>query len=128
MPKTRKHKRKVPVTSPDWPSDRSSNPSGSSSRPQATRTTIRRFHVLLKRQSQLQQIIHDKPDEAASAKTELAGVRQEIEELGGLAAYQRMSTIGQGKDRGGGSEGVLIGWMRELRLPADVKARGTRLR
>lgn len=34
--------------------------------------------------------------------------------MGGLAAYQRMSTIGQGKDRGGGSEKVLIDWLRTL--------------
>lgn len=34
--------------------------------------------------------------------------------MGGLEAYQRMSTIGQGSDRGGGSEKVFIGWMNEL--------------
>ena len=32
-----------------------------------------------------------------------------------------MSTIGQGKDRGGGSEKVLIPWMRELALHERVK-------
>ena len=44
----------------------------------------------------------------------LGNVDREIEELGGLAAYQRMSSIGQGVDRGGGSEKVLISWLREM--------------
>jgi len=34
--------------------------------------------------------------------------------MGGLEAYQRMSAIGQGKDRGGGSEKVLVEWLHEL--------------
>lgn len=41
---------------------------------------------------------------------------REVEELGGLAAYQRMSSIGQGEDRGGGSEKVFIGWLREMEM------------
>ncbi|KAI0747872.1 nucleolus protein [Daedaleopsis nitida] len=126
MPKTRKNKRKAPVTSPARPSDRSCQPSGSSYRPQATRTVIRRFHVLLKRQGQLQRVIQDAKQhakaETLSAQNELSSVEEEIEALGGLAAYQRMSTIGQGKDRGGGSEKVLIAWMRELKLPEEVNA------
>lgn len=51
------------------------------------------------------------PDDA------LARVNREIDELGGLETYQRMSSIGQGDDRGGGSEKVLIGWLRELGEP-----------
>lgn len=39
-----------------------------------------------------------------------------MEALGGLPAYQRMSSIGQGKDRGGGSERVLTSWLKELGL------------
>jgi len=46
----------------------------------------------------------------------LADVDREIEELGGLAAYQRMSGIGQRDDRGGGSEKVLISWLKEMGL------------
>lgn len=38
-------------------------------------------------------------------------MEQEINQLGGLATYQRMSSIGQGTDRGGGSEKVLIKWL-----------------
>ncbi|PAV23748.1 D-lactate dehydrogenase cytochrome oxidoreductase [Pyrrhoderma noxium] len=44
----------------------------------------------------------------------LGEVEEEMERIGGLEVYQRMSSIGQGKDRGGGSEKVLIGWLREL--------------
>jgi 25S rRNA (adenine2142-N1)-methyltransferase len=36
--------------------------------------------------------------------------------MGGLEAYQRMSAIGQGEDRGGGTEKVLIEWLKELGL------------
>ena len=44
----------------------------------------------------------------------LGEVEEEMERMGGLEVYQRMSSIGQGKDRGGGSEKVLTGWLREL--------------
>lgn len=64
---------------------------------------------MLKKQAQLQ----GSPHNTENAKI-LADVAREIEELGGLAAYQRMSSIGQGEDRGGGSEKVLIPWLREM--------------
>ncbi len=132
MPKGRKNTRKTPVTSAPS-SDRTSLPSGSSNRPQVTRTIIRRFHVLIKRQTQLQQLFKDgntvkNNRDLTSAKAELADIEHEIEELGGLAAYQRMSTIGQGKDRGGGSEKVLIGWLRGLGFPEEVERKNTKLR
>ena len=126
MPKARKPKRKTPVTAP-VPAQ-SAHPRSASSRPQATRTTIRRFHVLLKRQNQLQHIIQVGQKDAASARSELRVIEQQIEDLGGLAAYQRMSTIGQGKDRGGGSERVLVEWMRELGLHEAPKLKDNRLR
>ncbi|KAI9067056.1 hypothetical protein FKP32DRAFT_306043 [Trametes sanguinea] len=103
MPKARKHKRKVPITVAG-PSDRPSQPSGSSSRPQATRTVIRRFHVLIKRRTQLQQ-------QVIAAKNR-----------------DRMSAIGQDKDRGGGSEKIFIGWLRDLQVPTSMKEKGTKLR
>jgi len=62
---------------------------------------IRKFHRLLKQQKGAQ-------------GDELAHVNRKIEQLGGLEAYQRMSCIGQGSDRGGGSEKVLIGWLRQM--------------
>ena len=132
MPKARKNTRKAPVTSLA-PSDPASLPSGSSNHPQVTRTIIRRFHVLIKRQTRLQRTLqhggakkgtHD----LTSAKAELEDIEREIDRLGGLAVYQRMSTIGQGKDRGGGSEKVLIGWLRELGIPEELKRKNTKLR
>lgn len=102
MPKV--HKRKKPVT------DHQEISQGSSSNPNSSRALIHRFHVLLKKQAQLQgPAVHNAED----AKN-LAYVEREIEELGGLAAYQRMSNIGQGSDRGGGSEKVLISWLKEM--------------
>ncbi|KAL0947317.1 hypothetical protein HGRIS_013436 [Hohenbuehelia grisea] len=161
MPKARK--RKTPITSTDT-SD------ASSSKPQASRTLIRQFHVLLKQQAQLQQSLglpsgaassisrpsnttvpasssnqssasvvgssssasisfkskasgSAKPETTSQAarKLELAEVEHEIERLGGLAAYQRMSSIGQGMDRGGGSEKVFISWLRELGVHEHCK-------
>lgn len=96
MPKARK--RKVPVTA-------DSTPQTSSSKPQSSRTVIRQFHVLLKEQAKLQ---------AAGDSKALVANQHQIEELGGLEVYQSMSAIGQGKDRGGGSEKVFIGWLKEL--------------
>jgi len=83
--------RKLPVTLDEKRS--------SSSTPRASRAVIRRFHTLLKQQK------------TANGDT-LADINREIEELGGLEKYQRMSCIGQSDDRGGGSEKVLIGWLK----------------
>src|SRR5712671_5617083 len=83
--------RKLPVTLDEKRS--------SSSTPRASRSVIRRFHTLLKQQK------------TANGDT-LADVNREIEELGGLEKYQHMSCIGQSDDRGGGSEKVLIGWLK----------------
>lgn len=102
MPKIRK--RKTPVT--DISRDDSSS---SSSNPHASRSVIRRFHVLLKRQHQLQQ-----GPTTAPISQELTEIDNEIQQLGGLSAYQRMSAIGQGNDRGGGSEKVFIEWLHEI--------------
>jgi len=100
MPKTRQ--RKSPVTS--FVSGKTS-----SSTPQLSRTVIRQFHLLLKRRAQLQ-----------SAQTQNAKALEDIEgqiaQLGGLERYQRMSAAGQGKDRGGGSETILIKWLKVLGL------------
>ena len=105
MPKTKK--RKTPITSS------LDTQQASSSNPQATRTLIRNFHVLLKKQSQLRNASQN----LENALT-LADVEREIEKLGGLEAYQRMSSIGQGVDRGGGSEKILIDWLRGLGKPS----------
>jgi len=99
MPKARK--KKTPITA---------SPTSSSSNPHSSRTLIRKFHVLLKKQAQLQNLSRSSAEHANA----LAEVEQEIEALGGLSAYQRMSSIGQGNDRGGGSEKVLLEWLKEL--------------
>ncbi|KAH9857832.1 putative methyltransferase-domain-containing protein [Lenzites betulinus] len=129
MPKARKTKRKTPVTvagpSTVGPS---SQAGGTSSHPQATRTVIRRFHVLIKRRSQLQNVVSAHARNASSAQIELGTVEREIEELGGLEAYQHMSSIGQSSDRGGGSEKILIGWLRELQVPQTMKEKSCQLR
>jgi len=80
---------------------------GSSSTPRASRTVIRKFHTLFKQQKSAQ-------------GDALANVNREIEKLGGLEAYQRMSCIGQSSDRGGGSEKVLIGWLKQMGWVASV--------
>lgn len=100
-------KRKVPVTVASTSSasaeGRRKRPSSAS--PEASRAIIRRFHVLLKRKAQLEKA-------ARPAPSELAKVRAELEDMGGIEEYQRMSNIGQGDDRGGGSEKIFIAWLR----------------
>ncbi|CAE6410835.1 unnamed protein product [Rhizoctonia solani] len=105
----RKRKPKTPITL--------SNPSRTkprldSAKPKSTRTLIRRFHVLIKRRAILEK--RHKKSGGDGSSIELKEIEAEMESMGGLEAYQHMSAIGQGKDRGGGSESVLIGWMREL--------------
>lgn len=107
MPKTKR--RKAPITTTKVTQKASSSKS--------SRTLIRSFHVLLKRQAQLQDSVQD-----VTSAQQLANVQHEIDGLGGLAAYQQVSSIGQGDDRGGGSHKVLISWLRELgMLPSKVE-------
>jgi 25S rRNA (adenine2142-N1)-methyltransferase len=101
MPKARK--KKIPLTT-------THTSSTSSNKPESSRTVIRRFHVLLKQQARLQKLLPSDPSKA----TELADIQSKIDELGGLDTYQRMSTAGQGNDRGGGSQKVLISWLRKM--------------
>ncbi|KAF9234772.1 nucleolus protein [Melanogaster broomeanus] len=113
MPKARK--KKTPVTATQTCRTSDSN----SSNPHTTRTLIRRFHVLLKKQRQLQKSVS-----STCNAQELRDVEREIEEMGGLAAYQHMSNIGQGADRGGGSEKVLIKWLVGMGLSKRDDGRG----
>jgi 25S rRNA (adenine2142-N1)-methyltransferase len=129
MPKARKTKRKVPITAAKRSGKAFAGPSGSS-KPAATRTVIRRFHVLNKRQTQLQKFLEGDGDELSSqariAREELGAVEREISDMGGLEAYQKMSVIGQGNDRGGGSEKVLLEFLEELGYPDSLKETGER--
>ncbi|CAK5279487.1 unnamed protein product [Mycena citricolor] len=104
-------KKKVPLTARS-----SSSVANSSSRPESTRQVIRQYHVLLKQKSQLETSLVSKFDAQATQK--LQDVTRQIDELGGLESYQRMSVIGQGSDRGGGSEKILIAWLKESRRDA----------
>lgn len=104
MPKARK--RKTPIV------QQPTRDAPKSSKPEVTRTVIREFHVLLKRQTQLRS---SKMQTTATA-AELDQIQKRIEELGGLERYQHMSAVGQKDDRGGGSHKILIGWMKELGL------------
>lgn len=101
MPKARK--KKAPITA-------TSTAAVISSKPQSSRTVIRRFHVLLKEKAKLTNF-----GGHGTGNTEtLAHIEEELAGLGGLESYQQMSVIGQGNDRGGGSEKVLIQWLKEL--------------
>ena len=126
MPKAHKKTRKIPVTVADH---RQPLATTSSSKPIATRTVIRRFHVLIKRKAQLDKAIRrgEASLDGGDPHTALRDVEREIEELGGLGAYQRMSSIGQGSDRGGGSERVLIEWLNELGVHRTVREAKKRL-
>jgi hypothetical protein len=114
MPKARK--KKVPITGPGGPL--------ASSKPKSTRTVIRQYHTLLKEKAKL-----TSSDDAASiaSKARVSAIEDEIEQLGGLEKYQRMSVTGQGKDRGGGSERIFISWLKDLSIPPSLKQDQTRL-
>ncbi|CAE7087449.1 unnamed protein product [Rhizoctonia solani] len=117
---TRKRKLKAPLTQ----SGSSAKPRLDSAKPKSTRTLIRRFHVLIKRRAALEKQKSKPGRESPGSGKELDAIEAEIESMGGLEAYQNMSAIGQGKDRGGGSETVLIGWMKELGMhQSDGKTR-----
>ncbi|RXW24927.1 hypothetical protein EST38_g938 [Candolleomyces aberdarensis] len=103
MPKARKRKTPIVQANTDAPT---------SSKPEVTRSVIREFHTLLKRQAQLQK----KGTQDATTTSELSQIQKRIDELGGLERYQHMSAVGQKDDRGGGSHKILIGWMKELGL------------
>jgi 25S rRNA (adenine2142-N1)-methyltransferase len=120
MPKSRQ--RKIPVTSHSGPSSQSGThtESGRSSHPASTQTRaiIRRFHVLLKKRAQLGD------STSGENAAQLAAVEREMEELGGLDAYQRMSIAGQSIQRGGGSESIFITWLRELGVDCQYNSKG----
>ena len=107
----RSKNRRVPVTAPAHKSTPKSL---------TTRSTIRQFHVLLKRRARLE----TKP-RTLEISREIEEIEQEIVSLGGLEQYQEMSAVGQSKERGGGSHKVLISWLRELYSPAGEENQDT---
>ncbi|KAF8975431.1 hypothetical protein BGZ46_009131 [Entomortierella lignicola] len=89
----------------------------------ATAQLIRRYHTLNKELSKcLARIDSDKSNNAAGLKhktaqsqqqvaadlARIAEIRQEMDDLGGLDMYQKASTLGQSKQRGGDSSKWLI--------------------
>jgi len=90
-------RRKTPVTG-----------TGTKARPSSTKTrsVIRKFHVLLKSKRKLER----QPGNGQ----ELGAIDEQISSLGGLDAYQGMSKQGQSAERGGGTETVLIGWLKDI--------------
>ena len=107
----RSKKRRIPVTTPTHKLIPKSL---------TTRSTIRQFHVLLKRRAQLE----TKPRTIEMTK-ELEEIDQEMVSLGGLEQYQAMSVVGQSKERGGGSHKVLISWLRERHSPTGEDSKST---
>jgi len=94
---------------------------GTKSRPSSTKTrsVIRRFHVLLKSRRRLE-------GRPANGQ-ELDAIDEQISRLGGLDAYQRMSKQGQSAERGGGTETVLIDWLKDI-VEDDPLEDGRKLR
>ena len=103
-------RRKTPVTR-----------TGTESRPSSTKTrsVIRKFHVLLKSRRKLERL--------PGNERELNVIDEQMNGLGGLDAYQRMSQEGQSTERGGGTEAVLIGWLKDI-VEDDPLEEGQKLR
>lgn len=102
MPKDKRRKNPIVQISYTFPSTNAKD----------CRKTIRQFHILLKRRSQL----NHRQDPSPVEVEELADIEKEIIRLGGLEKYQQLSVHGQKDERGGGSEKVLITWLKELGL------------
>ena len=103
-------RRKTPVTGT------STKPRPSSTK---TRSVIRKFHVLLKSKRKL--------EGQPCGGRELDAIDEQISSLGGLDAYQRMSKHGQSAERGGGTETVLIDWLKDI-MRDDPLGDGQKLR
>ncbi|OCF31358.1 hypothetical protein I316_06963 [Kwoniella heveanensis BCC8398] len=134
-PKPRKAK-KSPI-SLDQSATRA-QPSSSSSRPpvvshRVTQSTIARFHTLLKQQARLKRKlechgVHDGEREVQSVHSSLLAVEREMQQLGGLHAYQLASKLGQSRERGGDSSKILLGWLEEMGVRSTATGAGAKLR
>lgn len=93
-----------------------------SSKRRSSRAVIRQFHTLVKRKAQLEKL----PASVSGHAIATQDIEEQLARLGGLEVYQQMSVLGQGSDRGGGSEKVLIEWLRserakEKKIPAKLR-------
>ena len=75
---------------------------------QSCRSTIRRYHILLKQRRKL--------GNAPESQPALAEIEHQLSNLGGLERYQQLSALGQREERGGGAEKIFIQWMKELNV------------
>lgn len=104
----------------------------------ATAQLIRRYHVLNKELSKcLTRIDNDKLhgssaratrkpltlEQRATDLARIAEIRQEMDDLGGLDMYQKASTLGQSKQRGGDSSKWLIPVLESCHPQLDRKVR-----
>jgi len=133
MGRTRHAKRRsIPITTPSVSRVRGQRvgdklPISASST--STRSVIRQFHVLIKQREQILRAIAAKGRNASGAdivspQEELVRIERSIDDLGGLERYQAMSSIGQSAQKGGGSESLLISWMKELLFKRSGDAQG----
>ena len=82
-----------------------------------TRATINQHHQFNK------QLV---AAEAKGDESEIAELKKQIEDLGGLKGYQLASIQGQSKDRGGDSSIVLMEWLKPL--AAEMSKREQKIR
>nr|ODO03971.1 hypothetical protein L204_00312 [Cryptococcus depauperatus CBS 7855] len=92
-----------------------------------TQATIAGYHTLVKRKAILNRQLETRPvgSKGHTLALELQEVEKKILALGGLDAYQRASTLGQSKQRGGDTSKVLVTWLWEMGL---LESTGSRLR
>lgn len=108
-----KRTRKVPVV----PSDKKT----STVSHKATQATISKFHTLLKQRKRIEgQLASSGSSEQHQAlQQQLDEIDHQVNDIGGLEAYQHASTLGQSSQRGGDSSHVLIKWLKSLRASPD---------
>ena len=94
--------RKKLLSSSRPPSTKSPHPIALSSK--STRSVISTHHTLLKQLSTAR---------LTQNHSEISSLERKIQQNGGLERYQAASTTGQGKERGGDSSRVLVGWLRD---------------
>lgn len=82
-----------------------------------TQSTISAFHTLHKQRKRIERQLANSASSAQhqTLEKELQDIDRQVNEIGGLEAYQQASTLGQSSQRGGDSSHVLIKWLKSLR-------------
>ena len=96
----------------------------------ATQATISNYHTLLKRRAALTERLGRKEsrDRQDEIEVQLGDIESQINELGGLAAYQDASVHGQSAQRGGDTAKVLMEWLKQRKLDTVSMEQGIKLR